>query len=67
MYIYLNVIIYTDTHQIYTSYSFIPMMSPWIVVDEPWTHLKVVSMDAGPGVASSVDNIMEKVGLKEPS
>ena len=23
-------------------------------------------MDAGPGVASSVDNIMEKVGLKEP-
>ena len=28
--------------------------------------VKVVSMDAGPGVASSVDNIMEKVGLKEP-
>ena len=29
-------------------------------------ELQVVSMDAGPGVASSVDNIMEKVGLKEP-
>ena len=28
--------------------------------------VEVVSMDAGPGVASSVDNIMEKVGLKEP-
>ena len=23
-------------------------------------------MDAGPGVAGTVDNIMEKVGLKEP-
>ena len=26
---------------------------------------EVVSMDAGPGVASSVDNIMERVGLKD--
>lgn len=28
-------------------------------------NIRVVSMDAGPGVASSVDNIMEKVGLKD--
>ena len=29
-----------------------------------FAYAQVVSMDAGPGVASSVDNIMEKVGLK---
>ncbi|CAK9102646.1 unnamed protein product, partial [Durusdinium trenchii] len=28
-------------------------------------NIRVVSMDAGPGVASSVDSIMEKVGLKD--
>jgi len=28
-------------------------------------NIRVVSMDAGPGVANSVDNIMEKVGLKD--
>ncbi|CAE7746807.1 cs1 [Symbiodinium pilosum] len=28
-------------------------------------NIKVVSLDAGPGVAGTVDNIMEKVGLKD--
>ena len=31
----------------------------------PLVRCQVVSLDAGPGVAGTVDNIMEKVGLKE--